>query len=139
MAVTVDAYNVNNSTNKALHQQAHTSLWSLLRGAPRTSGKGLKAAFVKLEWTASDTYETGGLACNLLANLPGWTEILTVVATPSYNSTSTAAWETAFPIDQNSTTAGNRKLLLFSLGTGAEVANARALAQAGIELLVLGY
>lgn len=143
-AVAVSAYKVNASTDKALHQKAHTSLWSLLRGAPRTSGIGLKAAYVTLVWGAAETYETGGLPCNLLANLPGWTEILTVIGQPTYNSTSTACWELPQAIDQNSATAGNRKLVLSTVtpageAVASEVANGRTMASAGCELLVIGY
>lgn len=139
MAVTVDAYKVNASSDKALHQPAHTSLWSFLRGQPRSGGKGAKMAMVELDWTGTDTYATGGFACDLLGNLPGWTEIYFAIGLPTYNSTATAAWEYPIAVDPNNGTAGSRMVAMFSLGTGAEVANARALAQAGCELLVIGY
>jgi len=136
-------YKVNNSTDKALHQKAHTSLWSLLRGAPRTSGIGLKAAYVTLTWGATLDYPVEGINVDLLSNLPGWTEILTCIATPAWNTTSTAAWETPVFVDQNHATKTSR-LLMFVNTTGAAahvgVADNRALAfAAGIEVLVIGY
>lgn len=137
-------FEVNDTTDKVYHQPSHTSLWSLLRGNTRTQGKGLKAAFVHVTWTATDTYATGGVQLNLLANLPGWSYILMTVTNPVWNSTTTAAWEQGNFVDQNNATATSRLLIFNVLAPAAEtiaseIANGRALASAGIEVLVLGY
>jgi hypothetical protein len=132
-------YSVNGSTDKILHQKAHTSLWALLRGAPYTGGIGLKAAYIDLTFTAADVYSSNGVVANLLGQLPGWTKILNCISDPYYNSNTTAAWEYAQFIGQNDTTAANRLVRLAVQLTGVEVANGRVLTDVTITVLVLGY
>jgi len=129
------SYNVNDTTNTAYHQRAWTTLWAMLRGVPRTTGKGLKMAYVQLGWTATLTYNTGGINVDLLSNLPDWTEILTVISEPVYNAD---AWEQAVFVDQNNTTAASRLMLMRVISTGAELADEHAMA-APPEVLVIGY
>jgi hypothetical protein len=137
------AYAVNGSTNKALAQQAHTTLRSLLTGAPFTSGKGLKAAYINITFTSGDVYSANGVVANLLGQLPGWTRILTTLSDPYYNSNSTAAWERATFIGQNDATSTNRKMVLHNEiaveTVSDEVANGRVLTGVTITVLVLGY
>lgn len=137
------AYAVNGSTNKALWQKAHTSLRSLLTGAPYTGGRGLKAAYIDITFTSGDVYSSNGVVANLLGQLPGWTKILTTLSDPYYNSNSTAAWERATFIAQNDATATNRKMVLHNeIATEAvsdEVGNNRVLTGVTITVLVLGY
>ena len=78
LAETDVSYNVNDTTDTQFHQRAWTTLWAMLRGVPRTTGKGLKMAYVQLDWTATLTYATGGINVDLLTNLADWTEILTL-------------------------------------------------------------
>lgn len=142
VTITDLTWKVNNSTDKSLHQPAHTSLWSMLRGNPRQSGKGLKAAWVTITWSATLDYPVEGINVDLLSNLPGWTEVITAIGIPGYNSTSTAAWETPIFVAQGDATTTNRLMFMINT-TGAAahvgVADNRALAQAGCECLVLGY
>lgn len=136
-------YKVNGSTNKALWQKAHTSLRTLLTGAPYTQGKGLKAAYVEITFTSGDVYSSNGVVANLLGQLPGWTRILNCISNPYYNGNTTAAWEQAYFIDQNNTTASSRLMVLSSFMGGetvpVEVANGRVLTNVTIVVLVLGY
>lgn len=137
------AYAVNGLADKAYAQKAHTSLWALLRGAPYTQGKGLKAAYVDITFTSGDVYSTNGVVANLLDQLADWTRVLTVLSDPYYNSNSTAAWECAKFIAQNDATASNRKMVLEVIGgaetVAHEVANSRVLTGVTITALVLGY
>jgi len=138
------AYGVNGSTDKVLHQKAHTSLWSLLRGAPYTKGKGLKAAFVEITFTSGDVYTTAGVNVDLLTNLPGWTKILSVISDPFVNPNSTSTTEKAWFVAQNDATVGNRLMILNEVAPGIETtpieaANSRVLTDCTVVALVLGY
>lgn len=137
------AYAVNASTDKEYAQPAFTSLRALLTGSPYTLGKGLKAAYIDITFTDADVYTSNGVVANLLDQLPGWTKILTTLSDPYYNGNSTAAWEKAYFIDQNNTTASSRLMVLSSFMGGetvpVEVANSRVLTDVTITVLVLGY
>jgi len=129
------SYNVNDTTDTAYHQRAWTTLWAMLRGVPRTTGKGLKMAYVQLSWTATLTYNTGGVPVDLLTNLPDWTEILTCISEPVYNAD---AWEQAQFMNQNDTDVTHRLMVMHVVSTGAELADEHAMA-APPEVLVIGY
>ena len=129
------SYNVNDTTDTKFHQKAWTTLWAMLRGTPRTGGKGLKMAYVQLDWTATLTYATGGINVDLLTNLADWTEILTCISEPVYNAD---AWEQATFMNQNDTDVTHRLMVMSVVSTGAELADEHALA-AMPEVLVIGY
>ena len=129
------SYNVNDTTDTKFHQKAWTTLWAMLRGVPRTSGKGLKMAYVQLSWTATLTYNTGGINVDLLSNLPDWTEILTCISEPVWNAD---AYEQAVFINQNDTTASHRLMMMHVIPGFAELADEHAMA-APPEVLVIGY
>ena len=135
LAETDVSYNVNASTDTKFHQKAWTTLWAMLRGVPRTTGKGLKMAYVQLDWMSNLTYATGGINVDLLSNLPDWTEILTCISEPVYNAD---AWEQAVFVNQNDTTASHRLMFMQVVPTATEVADEHALA-ALVEVLVIGY
>ena len=137
------AYAVNASTDPRYAQKAFTSLRSLLTGTQRTGGKGLKAAYITITFTAADVYSSSGVVANLLDQLPGWTAILTTLSDPYYNTNATAAWERAIFVAQNNATSTNRLMILQNALGGEtvpiEVANSRVLTSVSIEVLVLGY
>lgn len=102
---------------------------------PYPTAKPLRIAIVSVTFDTGD-YAAGGVACNLLAALTGWTRIGSAAGGAVMMNTS-APTLFAFS-DQNSGTTGNRKVALNVLATGAAHA-ASALTAETIYATVIGY
>jgi len=71
----------NNSSAPLDRTADKTTLQALMKGdEPVTLGKGLKAAYVYIDFNAT-TYASGGLTVGALAALPGWSAVLGAVPT----------------------------------------------------------
>jgi len=103
--------------------------------APWPTSKPIRYAALSILFDTGD-YAAGGIACNLLAALTGWTKIYGVTQTVAMMNTSVPSI-IAFA-DQNSGTAGSRKITVNVLATGAAHA-ASALTAETVIVTAFGY
>jgi hypothetical protein len=127
MAACTALVSPNASTDVTDRLPAKTSMKGLIDGtAPITLGKGLKAAFVTVNFDGG-TYASGGVAINLLDVLYGWTAVL--------GSTVGVFTDTVVKLAQYN--PATDKVIVNIMTTGAE--HAAAALDGTVTLLVFGY
>jgi len=80
------------------------------------------------------SYATGGIACDILGALTGWTHIASANAQMFTNNSVDTQ-----PLFHAPNGAGDKKVIFIIVSTGAEVAAAQASTVSSFEVFVVGY